>query len=96
MTQGQAAGISIPSAESSPRAASPADSEDRLIRPSRFLPVRADEETVLRKLKNEFPDREWSVELLYQPMLLAETDGKAYPPSPSTARSSAGWLMSPR
>ena len=36
------------------------------------------EEAVLRKLKNEFPDREWSVELVYRPMLLAETDGKAH------------------
>jgi len=70
--------IGIPSAQSSPCAASPADPEDRFIRPTWFLPAHIDEETVLRKLKKEFPDHEWSVELVYRPILLAETDSKAH------------------
>lgn len=51
--------------------------DEELVWPSIFLPVRVDEKTVLRKLRREFPGREWLVELAYRPMLLAEMDRKA-------------------
>lgn len=51
--------------------------DDELFTPSIFVPVRVDEKTVLRKLRREFPGRDWSVQLVYRPMLLAETERKA-------------------